>query len=83
MGVADSVEIPDSAVVIDVAGKTLVPGFVDTHYPAQWLVPEVHPEEVWQYLSTLSYGVTTTRDPQTAVTDILTPETPTGCSRAE
>ena len=71
VGLADSVEIPDSAVVIDVAGKTLVPGFVDTHYHAQWLVPEVHPEEVWQYLSTLSYGVTTTRDPQTAVTDIL------------
>ena len=71
VGMADSVEIPDSAVVIDVAGKTLVPGFVDTHYHAQWLVPEVHPEEVWQYLSTLSYGVTTTRDPQTAVTDIL------------
>ena len=71
VGVADSVEIPDSAVVIDVTGKTLVPGFVDTHYHAQWLVPEVHPEEVWQYLSTLSYGVTTTRDPQTAVTDIL------------
>ena len=71
VGVADSVEIPDSAVVIDVSGKTLVPGFVDTHYHAQWLVAEIHPEEVWQYLSTLSYGVTTTRDPQTAVTDIL------------
>ncbi len=71
VGVADSVEIPDSAVVIDVTGNTLVPGFVDTHYHAQWLVQEIHPEEVWQYLSTLSYGVTTTRDPQTAVTDIL------------
>ncbi len=71
VGMADSVEIPDSAVVIDVTGKTLVPGFVDTHYHPQWLVSEVHPEEVWQYLSTLSYGVTTTRDPQTAVTDVL------------
>ena len=71
VGPADSVEVPDSATVIDVSGKTLVPGFVDTHYHAQWLVPEVHPEEVWQYLATLSYGVTTTRDPQTATTDIL------------
>ena len=26
---------------------------------------------MWQYLATLSYGVTTTRDPQTATTDIL------------
>ncbi|WP_419941101.1 amidohydrolase family protein [Candidatus Palauibacter sp.] len=71
VGPADSVEVPDSATVIDVSGKTLVPGFVDTHYHAQWLVPEVHPEEVWQYLATLSYGVTTTRDPQTGSTDIL------------
>ena len=71
MGPADSVEVPEDATVIDVSGKTLVPGFIDTHYHAQWLVPEVHPEEVWQYLATLSYGVTTTRDPQTATTDIL------------
>ncbi|MEJ2207142.1 MAG: amidohydrolase family protein [Gemmatimonadota bacterium] len=71
VGPADSVEVPDSARVIDVSGKTLVPGFVDTHYHAQWLVPEIHPEEVWQYLATLSYGVTTTRDPQTATTDVL------------
>jgi len=71
VGPADSVEVPDSATVIDVSGKTLVPGFIDTHYHAQWLVPEIHPEEVWQYLATLSYGVTTTRDPQTATTDIL------------
>ncbi|RMH12360.1 MAG: amidohydrolase, partial [Gemmatimonadetes bacterium] len=71
VGPADSVEIPDSARVIDVTGKTLLPGFIDTHYHAQWLVPEVHPSEVWQYLATLAYGVTTTRDPQTAFTDIL------------
>ncbi len=71
VGSADSVEVPDSATVVDVSGSTLVPGYVDTHYHAQWLVPEIHPEEVWQYLATLSYGVTTTRDPQTASTDIL------------
>ena len=71
VGPRDSVEIPDSARTIDVSGKTLVPGFIDTHYHAQWLVPEVHPEEVWQYLATLAYGVTTTRDPQTGSTDIL------------
>ncbi len=71
VGPADSVDVPEYAQVIDVSGSTIVPGFVDTHYHAQWLVPEIHPEEVWQYLATLSYGVTTTRDPQTASTDIL------------
>jgi hypothetical protein len=48
-----------------------VPGFIDIHYHAQWLVPEIHTQQAWQYLTNLAYGVTTTRDPQTATTDIL------------
>ena len=71
VGPRDSVPIPEGAEVVDVTGKTLVPGFVDTHYHAQWLIPEIHPSQAWQYLTTLAYGVTTTRDPQTASTDIL------------
>jgi len=71
VGLPDSVEIPEGAEIIDVSGKTLVPGFVDVHYHSMWLIPEIHPEEVWQYMTMLSYGVTTTRDPQTAFTDVL------------
>ncbi|HUP89489.1 MAG TPA: hypothetical protein VM100_09065, partial [Longimicrobiales bacterium] len=40
VGKRDSVKVPEGAKIIDVAGKTLVPGFVDTHYHAQWLIPE-------------------------------------------
>ena len=71
VGLPDSVEIPEGAEIIDVSGKTLVPGFVDVHYHSMWLTPEIHPEEGWQYMTMLSYGVTTTRDPQTAFTDVL------------
>lgn len=71
VGQRDSVEVPEGARVIDVSGKTITPGFVDTHYHAQWLVPEIHVEQVWQYATNLAYGVTTTRDPQTGSTDIL------------
>ncbi len=71
VGATGEVEVPDGAQVIDVAGKTLIPGFVDTHYHAQWLVPEIHPGQTWQYLTNLAFGVTTTRDPQTSSTDIL------------
>jgi hypothetical protein len=71
VGPRDSVEVSEDAEVIDVSGKTLIPGFVDTHYHAQWLVPEIHVEQTWQYLTNLAYGVTTTRDPQTGSTDIL------------
>ncbi len=65
--------MPDDARVIDVAGKTIIPGFVDTHAhlrPAY----EVHRGQVWSYAANLAYGVTTARDPQTFTTDVLTYE---------
>lgn len=74
VGARGSVKIPAGARVIDMSGKTIVPGFVDTHYHTQWLVPDVHVGQVWQYLAMLAYGVTTTRDPQTSNTEVLTYE---------
>jgi Tol biopolymer transport system component len=71
VGPTGEVEVPADAHVVDVTGRTLVPGFVDIHYHAQWLTPQIHPRQAWQYLTNLAYGVTTTRDPQTATTDIL------------
>ena len=72
IGPRGRVTIPAGARTIDVSGKTIIPGFVDTHYHPQWLTPQIHNTQTWQYLSTLAYGTTTTRDPQTAVTDFLT-----------
>jgi imidazolonepropionase-like amidohydrolase/Tol biopolymer transport system component len=72
VGRQGEVTVPADAEIIDVTGKTVLPGFIDVHYHAQWLVPSVHRQDVWQYHATLAYGVTTTRDPQTATTDILT-----------
>jgi hypothetical protein len=74
VGARGSVTIPDGAKVIDATGKTIMPGFVDTHYHPQWLIPEIHSSQVWQWLATLAYGTTTTRDPQTSTTDVLTYE---------
>jgi hypothetical protein len=71
VGKRGSVDVPADAKVIDVSGKTIVPGFVDTHYHSMWLTPQIHNGQVWQYLATLAYGVTTTRDPQTGQTDVL------------
>ena len=72
VGARGSVPVPDGARVIDVSGRVIMPGFVDTHYHPQWLTPQVHNTQTWQYLTTLAYGTTTTRDPQTAVTDFMT-----------
>jgi len=71
VGARGAVQVPADAKIVDVTGKTVMPGFVDTHYHPQWLTNNVHTNQVWQYLATLAYGTTTTRDPQTASTDFL------------
>ena len=71
VGPRGSVEVDEAARVLDVRGTTIVPGFVDTHAHMR---PSfgVHKTQPWTYLANLAYGVTTTRDPQTGTTDVLT-----------
>jgi Tol biopolymer transport system component len=71
VGPRGQVEIPSGAHTIDVTGKTIVPGFVDTH-AHMWPAFGIHKTQVWMYLANLAYGVTTTRDPQTSSTDVIT-----------
>ena len=73
VGARGSLDVPDDAEVLDVSGRTIVPGFVDTHahLRAAYVFHRVQP---WAYAANLAYGVTTTRDPQTATTDVLTYE---------
>jgi len=71
IGNISKVIIPENAKVIDLKGKYLLPGFVDTH-AHMWPAWGLHKKHVWVYAANLAYGVTTTRDPQTATTDVLT-----------
>jgi Tol biopolymer transport system component/imidazolonepropionase-like amidohydrolase len=71
VGPSGTVDVPDGATVRDVSGMTILPGFVDTH--AHMRPPSgVHTTQPWPYLANLAFGVTTTRDPQTSVSDVLT-----------
>lgn len=71
IGKRGQVEVPSGAKVVDVTGKTILPGFVDTH-SHMWPAWGIHWSQPWIYLANLAYGVTTTRDPQTSTTDVLT-----------
>jgi len=70
VGRRGQVTIPSGARTIDVAGKTIMPGLIDVHAHI-WPAWNIHKTQVWEYLANLAYGVTTTRDPQTATTDVL------------
>lgn len=71
VGKSGTLDVPASAKVIDASGKTIIPGFVDPH-SHMWPNFGIHKNQIWIYAANLAYGVTTTRDPQTATTDVLT-----------
>ncbi|CAE7476719.1 tolB [Symbiodinium microadriaticum] len=71
IGAKGSLEVPSGTTTRDLTGKTIIPGFVDTH-AHMWPEWGLHKKQVWMYAANLAYGVTTTRDPQTATTDVLT-----------
>lgn len=72
VGAAGSVTAPAGATIMDLDGATVIPGFVDTHAHLRAERGTIHETQPWAYLANLAYGVTTTRDPQTATTDVLT-----------
>ncbi len=71
VGAAGQVDLPDGADVRDVSGKTIIPGFVDTHAHVRPF-RNLHQPQIWSFMANLAYGVTTVRDPQTGTTDLLT-----------
>ena len=73
VGPTGTVTAPDGAEVIDASGKTIVPGYVDTHAHLRAQV-DLHRAQPWSYAANLAYGVTAARDPQTGTTDVLTYE---------
>ncbi len=73
VGRSGRLDVPKGIQVIDMRGKTIVPGFVDTH-AHMWPNWGIHKNQIWLYAANLAYGVTATRDPQTATTDVLTYE---------
>ncbi|WP_449440418.1 amidohydrolase family protein [Pedobacter steynii] len=63
VGKATEVSIPQGAKVIDVTGKTIMPGIIDVHAHLRTSPDGISPQQDWSYLANLAFGVTTSHDP--------------------
>jgi Tol biopolymer transport system component len=71
VGPASSVQVPSGATVVDAAGKTIVPGLIDTHAHMHYASMEFHPQQKWEYIAQLAFGTTTTFDPSAHNLDVF------------
>lgn len=70
VGTRSEVAIPDSAEILDMSGRYILPGFVDTHAHFRPL-RRILDTRNWAFMANLAYGVTTGLDVQPSTTDIL------------
>jgi imidazolonepropionase-like amidohydrolase len=68
---ANAIQIPADAKVIDVAGKTIIPGIVDVHWHGSMGSDQITPQQSWINYASLAYGVTTIHDPSNDTAEIF------------
>jgi imidazolonepropionase-like amidohydrolase/Tol biopolymer transport system component len=63
--------IPAGARTVDVTGKTIVPGFIDAHAHGSQGEDDLIPQQNWEAMAHLAFGVTTIHDPSSTSTEIF------------
>ncbi len=63
VGKTADVPIPANAIVMDLAGKTVMPGMIDVHAHLRTSPDGISPQQDWSYYANLAFGVTTAHDP--------------------
>ncbi len=71
VAVGRNVQVPSDAVVVDASGKTIMPGLIDSHAHLHYSSFELFPQQKWEYIANLAYGVTTTFDPSAHNIDVF------------
>ena len=69
--IGTNVAIPADAKVIDVAGKTIMPGIVDVHWHGSMGSDQITPQQSWINFVSLALGVTTIHDPSNDTAEIF------------
>jgi imidazolonepropionase-like amidohydrolase/Tol biopolymer transport system component len=72
VGRRGEVAIPAGAKIVDLAGKTIIPGLIDAHAHGPQGVDELVPQQNWSALAHLAFGVTTVHDPSSTASHIFT-----------
>jgi imidazolonepropionase-like amidohydrolase/Tol biopolymer transport system component len=70
--VGRNLAIPAGAKVIDVSGKTIMPGLVDVHWHGGMGSDDLIPQQSWVNYAALAFGVTTLHDPSNDTAEIFT-----------
>ena len=71
VGAAGEVDVPPTAFVLDVSGKTVIPGLIDAHAHGSFGRSEITPQQNWGQFSNLGFGVTTIHDPSNDTTEVF------------
>jgi len=71
IGPSGKVAVPAGTRSFDGAGKTVIPGLIDTHAHLHYSAFELFPEAKWEYIANLAYGVTTVYDPSAPSLDVF------------
>jgi imidazolonepropionase-like amidohydrolase/Tol biopolymer transport system component len=71
VGPRASVAIPAGARIVDVAGKTIIPGMIDGHAHGSQGEDDLIPQQNWSAMSHLAMGVTTVHDPSSTASEIF------------
>jgi len=71
IGAAGAVDVPDGAIMVDAAGRTIMPGLVDAHAHGPQGVGDFIPQQNWRMVQDLAMGVTTLHDPSNDASQIF------------
>jgi imidazolonepropionase-like amidohydrolase/Tol biopolymer transport system component len=71
VGRRGEVAIPPGAQTVDVTGKTIIPGLIDAHAHGAQGEDDLIPQQNWEAMAHLAFGVTTVHDPSSTSSEIF------------